>query len=290
MEMVKLKSQIFDKSVLEATFCPEKGMNMVSFKVDGYEIMDRSTEILFDQRCAGLGALIGPHFHHRKPKDIIPIKQEDLFPHFQLLREQGITEPFSHGIARYVPWKVIKKTEKRLEAHLSSENVWKGVPLAKLEGQEFKMIFVAEMILTGLSIDLSIVSHRPSVAGLHYYYAINQGSASVEANVGPTYNDSGITKTIPKKWLKDDQLYFNLKNEADFGFIPKDERTCAIKLETKEYSLAVRYVSATKDNSWQLYHPKGSSFVCIEPLSAKDPRNPKQKMSGIRAVLAPKKK
>ncbi|MDR3624139.1 MAG: hypothetical protein P4L16_03245 [Chlamydiales bacterium] len=281
MQTITLKEKTKKGQEMQVTFCPEKGMNLVSFKYGNVEIIDQSTGVIFEQRCAGLGALIGPHFHHRKLDTIPHIEDEDLFPHFHLLREQGVKEPFSHGIARYVPWKIEKLTNKMVRATLSSKSEWKGISLGKIEGQEFNMVYIAEMSNAGLCIQYSIVSSHNSLVGLHYYY--NKGkNATVEASVGKQYNDQGIIKTIPSNWLKNGKLRFDLANAADYGFLANPHPLMAsIRLTTSDYQLVVRYVSATKENSWQLYHPKGSSYVCIEPMSAADPRKPQLSVSGI---------
>ena len=63
MNPVILSNKTSKGEVLQATFLPEKGMNMISYKKGTLEVIDQSTKNLFDERFAGLGALIGPHFH-----------------------------------------------------------------------------------------------------------------------------------------------------------------------------------------------------------------------------------
>lgn len=291
MDLVKLSGKTAEGVVIEVTFCPEKGMNLLSYKQGSFEIMDRATEILFDQRGAGLGALIGPHFHHRKESLIPPIQDPDLFPHFALLREQGVKEPFSHGIARYVPWKIESRSAKRVKATLSSKSEWRGIPIGKLEGQEFNMIFIATLTAMGLEIEYSVVSDHDAIVGLHYYYALSKnGPNFIEANISENYNDQGVIKKIPESFgfsKESKELKFNLANSCDYGFRPYPKSLAgSIKLVRPDYRLQVLYTSASAENSWQLYHPKGATYVCIEPMSAADPRKPQLTVSGLNVHIS----
>jgi len=116
---------------------------MISFKKGGLEIIDQSTQDQFKERFAGLGALIAPHFHRRRPESIPPIKDENLFPHIARVKAHGTQDPFSHGIGRYAPWKA-EFTPTKVTAVLTGKDTWNGVPLSALEGQNFKMNFTAE--------------------------------------------------------------------------------------------------------------------------------------------------
>src|SRR5690349_11544962 len=109
MEPIILENTTHDGSPLQATFLPDKGMNLVSYKKGGVEVIDPSTKSLFEERYAGLGALIGPHFHRRRTDALPKIPDESLFPHIARVKAKGVHDPFSHGIARYAPWKAEKK-------------------------------------------------------------------------------------------------------------------------------------------------------------------------------------
>jgi hypothetical protein len=290
MELIKLESQTVDGTLVSATFCTDKGMNLVSLKFGPHELMDQTTSILFNQRAAGLGALIGPHFHHRKDKDIIIPKDPFLFPHLELLREKNIKEPFSHGIARYVPWDIKRKEKNGVEAQLSSQTKWQGVSFGELEGMDFEMTFKAFFNGTGLLIDYSIISQKPSVIGFHYYYALHkEGPNIIESQVKDRYVDGGETKKIPESFgynPGNHNLNFNLINNADYNFKPFSKFNFkstigSVKLKRPDYTLKVDYTCPSEESSWQLYHPKGAMFACIEPLSAIDPRKPKRNISGL---------
>lgn len=98
----------------------------------------------------------------------------------------------------------------------------------------------------------------------------------------------GVWKPIPKSWMGEgpNQLNFDLTQAADFGFRPlsKDFST-QVFLQTQDHSLTISYQGTDAENSWQLYHPIDSSFVCIEPLSAKNPRGLVQHSSCIRVKI-----
>lgn len=276
---------ITDKSQTQkAIFVPSKGMNFISFQKGDIEAIDQSTKTLFDEKYAGLGAMIGPHFHHRTT--IAPVKNEALFPHIAKLKAKGIKEPFSHGIGRYAPWTVVEQTSDRILAQLSGKDTWNGVPIAELEGQDFIMEYEAKMLEEGLMIRLSIVSSSPSVVGLHTYYALN-GDGKVTAKVKDIYRDKEIKK-IPNEWtFNQNLLTYHLQKATDFGFFPfSNPLSAEILLETKTHDVRVHYSCADEENSWQLWHPEGASFVCIEPLSAKDPRNPKLKASSLKILIS----
>jgi galactose mutarotase-like enzyme len=263
------------------------GMNMISFKNGPIEVIDQSTKTLFDERYAGLGALIGPHFHRRK-KEILPaIGDESLFPHIARVKAKGTADPFSHGIGRYAPWKY-EATPTSIKGILTGKDTWNGVPLANLEGQQFTMRYEAVLSPSGLNIALSVVSDTDSLVGIHYYYHLPEGKGKVISAVQPHYIDQNESKPIPSAWSIDNQniLTFDLDQEADFTFHPYPHpRQGKIALETTSYRLDTTYTCASQENAWQLYHPKGASYVCIEPVSAQDPRHPNLTVSSLNIHL-----
>lgn len=257
---------------LSATFLPDKGMNLISFRKGDVEIIDQKTQPLFEERFAGLGALIGPHFH-RRPQDSVPkVVDESLFPHIARVKAKGVHDPFSHGIARYAPWKA-EATDTKVKAILTGKDLWNGVPISSLEGQNFKMVFDAELKPNGLFLDLSIVSDADSLVGIHYYYALPDGKGRIISDVK---NES------------DHKLIIDLDRDIDKTFRPYPHaREGSITLETSLYTLKTHYTCVCEENSWQLYHPAGASFVCIEPISSQDPRHPNLTVSGLKIHLEP---
>jgi hypothetical protein len=287
MGEVVLKSQTAQGIPLQATFFPEKGMNLLSYRRGSIEVIDQSTRGLFEERYAGLGALIGPHFHHRQAAVLPTIKDESLFPHIARVKAKGIQEPFSHGIARYAPW-TAQVTENAIQGRLTGKDLWNGVALAALEGQNFTLEFKAKLTPEGLQIDYAVVSDTDSVVGLHYYYHLPEGRGKVIASVQNRVRKEGAVQPIPSTWNFDDQqvLRLDLNEGVDDSFFPFPH-PCEgkIALETETYRLSVRYIAPSQENCWQLYHPAGASFVCIEPLSAKDPRHPNLTVSRLQVHL-----
>lgn len=285
---VTLKNVSSEGLPLEATFLPEKGMNLISYKRGDIEVIDQSTWNLFEERFAGLGALIGPHFHHRNPNTLPVIKDESLFPHIARVKAHGTQDPFSHGIGRYAPWKA-EATSTKIHAVLSSKETWNDMALSALEGQNFTMTFDAELTANGLHIDMSVVSDADSIVGIHYYFRLPQGKGTVVSTIQNSFLDEHhMRKAIPENWDFDSNhlLRFDLNQSADFTFYPFPNALQGdILLETEEYRLKVKYFNDCQENCWQLYHPAGVSFVCIEPLSAQDPRHPNLTVSSIRIQL-----
>ncbi len=273
---------------LTATFLPSMGMNLISFKKGECEVIDQSTRPLFEERFAGLGALIGPHFHRRRPETLPKIPDETLFPHIARVKQKGNIDPFSHGVARYAPWKVLQTTPTTIRATISGKDVWNGVPLSLLEGQMFVMKISAELTPKGLLLDLSVVGDTDTIVGIHYYYHLPQGKGRVLSSVKPNYLVDGVPHPIPPEWGFDDQnrLTFDLSREADFTFHPfPNPRSGTIVLDATDYQLQTTYTCPSQENAWQLYHPQGASFVCIEPVSAQDPRHPNLSVSSVQIQL-----
>lgn len=283
MELITLTYSLDDNTSYQAVFSPSQGMNLFSFKRGNIELIDPSTKPAFEERFAGLGPLIGPHFHRRRPELIPKLPDESLFPHIKRCKDKGIEDPFSHGIARYAPWKVEETTSTTIKAKLTGKDVWNGVPLSTIEGQNFSMQMFVELDEKGLSLTLSVVSDTDSLMGIHYYLRLPNGKGVVRSQVQKKCYIDKKLQPIPSDWDFDGfTLVFPLDKEADYTFFPApDPLSGKIHLETTEYELIVSYQSISQENSWQLYHPKGASFVCIEPNSAQDPRHPNLSVSSI---------
>jgi hypothetical protein len=54
---------------------------------------------------------------------------------------------------------------------------------------------------------------------------------------------------------------------------------------TQNHPVKTSFVSQNEECSWQLWHPNGASFVCIEPISSQDPRHPNLTVSSIKIDL-----
>ena len=274
MNPVVLTSKTSNNVPLKAVFLPDKGMTLASYCKGDVEVIDQATRGEFDARGAGLGCLIGPHFHEQKEQWIVPVKDESLFPHIAVARKTGHKDLFSHGIGRYAPWNYTV-SGNAIRAHLSGSDKWKGIPLAELEGVDFQMHFEAELTPKGLNLAMRVSSNRVCLIGTHYYYTLPKGKATVTSQVQDQYNDMGQFKPMLSKWTSggNHSLLFDLAEAADYGFLPLSECRGVVELQTATHSLRISYQGENDEVSWQLYHPKGASFVCIEPTSAKNPRN-----------------
>lgn len=288
MQEVVLQRKIDDDTIIAATFLPEQGMTLASLKKGDIEVIDQDTKPRFEERRGGLGALIGPHFYHRNDDDIAFVPDETLFPFIETLKKEGKKEFFSHGIARYVPWNYTY-TDVTIEGTLSGIDTANGITLAALEGFDFEMSFKAHITKKGLEIDYKVTSHdKPSIAGLHYYYRINE-FAKVTMQCRPEFNDKVSWKPIDKKWLKgeDGQLLLTEKDDCDYAFLPDSEKENEgeVLYETKTHKLKIHYKTTNEENSFQLFHPQDAGYFCIEPVTAKNARQAKNKTNHLEVEI-----
>lgn len=285
MNEVVLQRMRSDGQRIRAVFAPDQGMNLVSLTFGEVEVIDQSTKNLFDEKLGGYGPLIGPHFYHRK--DIPQVPDETVFPHISRVKAGGGNEPFSHGIGRYVPWNYTA-SDMTIDATLSGMDTYAGVTLAALEGFDFKMHYKARLHDDGLHIDYHVESENsPSIAGLHYYYALENNSGVVRMKTEDQYNDMGVKKAVPAEWKDENGLRFDMKEESDYTFWPQSENHCSgeARLESGKRNLVISYETDSDQNAFQLYHPKDASFVCIEPVTAKDPRAANQKKNSLKVRI-----
>jgi galactose mutarotase-like enzyme len=159
-----------------------------------------------------------------------------------------------------------------------------GTPLAQLQGQDFRMTMDVDLSPEGLHLNLSVISDFDSLVGIHYYYALPNGKGRVHSDVRPTYRDGDEVKDLPTDWEIDAQngLSYDLSHAADYGFYPyKNPCGAHIVLDTEAYRLHTEYSTTCQENTWQLYRPAGAEFVCVEPMTAQDPRKPLLSVSSI---------
>lgn len=246
---------------LQATFDPEKGMNLLSYSKGDIEVIDFATDLIFRERSAGRGALIGPHFHMRKKARVKPVSNPLAFPHLKFM--EGRPDPFSHGIARYVPW-TYESDQTTLIAKLSGKDLYHEMKLSDIEGQNFELVFKATLTDL-LRIEYSVVSETDSLVGLHTYYRLANKKGVVRAKVKESPND----------------LVLEMDKPYDLNFHPFHPRTGTIGLETAEYALEISYEAPSEEVSWQLFHPLDATYVCLEPISASNPRSPHLTSSSI---------
>lgn len=116
----------------------------------------------------------------------------------------------------------------------------------------------------GLFFRYSVESEKPSIIGFHTYYALDEKPAEVIFEGEKILIEGDFDQN------------FSYKN-------PLEENR--IILNTSRYSLHLLTLCPSYENSWQLYHPQDASFVCIEPLSAKNPRAPIHTSSHLEVKL-----
>lgn len=270
--MITLKQKTDSGDDLEATFLPERGLNLVSFKRAGIEVIDQGTREAFEKSSNGLGPIIGPHFSS-KPHSSDSSHGDNLY----------------HGIGRYAPWQVQQHNGNKLIGTLTGKDTWESKTLAALEGQNFKMYYSAELTKKGLLIDLGIVSDTDSLIGIDFHYALPEGKGTLISEVRDHYYDEEIKlKRIPKEWNYSPQglLKFDLSHDGNFAFHPlKNPLNGKITLLTSSYQLEVRYNCDCQENSWQLYRPKREQYVCINPISSQNPWKPNLSVSSIQIEL-----
>jgi len=270
-----------------AIFSKEHGMNLLQLQVGKKELIAQSTKPLFEDRFAGLGSLIGPHFHHRPKEKITRVPSEEFFPHIARVKAKGSADPFSHGIARYAPWQ-IQESESSVTAKLHGDDLWNGIPLAQLEGFSFQMNLSASLLPNGISLDYSVESGEASVIGLHYYYTLPSSGGKIKAKVEKQFSENREWKPMPDSFLDEDgNLCFDAMQEVDFGFIPKKgtDGFFEIFYENEEFTLKISFKADVEEISWQLFRPKDGSYICIEPLSARNPKNPTSKKSRLQVKI-----
>lgn len=245
-------------------------MTLASFKRGGVEVIDQETRHAFEESRKGLGVLIGPHFHRRRPELVPIIKEEEKFPFIAYSKAHGISDPFSHGVGRYAPWKWEKK-EQSIAASLSGKTLWEGIPLKEIEGQDFEMRMKVTLDEEGLHLQLSVVSDTDSLVGLHYYYRLPDQEGTVECLA-----DKG--EKFPYILHRESEV------DENFHFYPNPLKG-EIFLHTKEFTLKITSICQCQENSWQLFRHAHSSSVCIEPISAKDPHHPTLTVSSLAVDL-----
>lgn len=267
---------------LEATFQPNHGLNLKSFKCDGKELIDQS-----DKHLNGL--LIGPHFDNRKRELLQGLKKDPVIETFIKSREdEGLSDPFQNGICRYVPWKVESNDSTKLKAILTGKENWNETPLATIEGQQFKLYFEAEMTQEGLWVKLSSVGDSDTVIGIDYRYALSRGEGYIESLIKDHYYDNGILKKVEDILNgQTEHLSWDLKQPADFAFLPSRATHGAIVLKTEEYELHTQYRCSNQENCWHLWKPVNASYVSIRPLSAQNPWRPNLTVNSIEILLSP---
>lgn len=283
-DYITLQSISLSGKPLKAIFHPSNGMDLVSYQLGEIEVIEQNVPPFQHS------TLIGPHFLNRKKELLEGLKKDSQLNDFMKKREEeGFSDPFQHGVSRYVAWKVESFNENKIKAALTGKELWHETPLAAIEGQQFKLFFQAELTPEGLHIKLSSIGESDTVIGIDYHYALPDSQGTVFSDIASKYYENGVLKEVPKNWFQENRndFHFELKQAADYAFFPsKNPLKGSILLKTANYQLQTDYQSVNQENCWQLYKPRDASYVCIRPLSAQNPWRPNLTVSSIDILLS----
>lgn len=279
---------VLEAKGIQATFDPEHGLNMMSLVIEGHELIAQSTKNGFLESSRGLGPLIGPHFYHRVSDTIPYLDSQTIDLLSKKIRFRQDPEPFSHGIGRYVPWKILHQGPKSFKACLDSHDQIAGITLAEIEGFDFFMEFEAEVSQRQITIRYSAKSSsQPVVVGLHTYYALDSMMKTCDLMGAPFYFDKLNKKAVPPDWFSDQGLRIPLNKPLDYTFSPQINKEGFGEVEVKRgVSNLLIQAKATPDLSFQLYRGEDSPFICIEPIAAINPRIVTQKNASIEVRIS----
>lgn len=247
---------------------PDMGFAIVSWRLNGREILASETRHRFLKARKGLGPLILPHFNQAGP---IPQVDVTSFPHVDYLRAGGIDHPFQHGIGRYVPW-TTKSTPTSIVGRISGSHTLGGYALRDLTGFDFSALVRYRVFGNRLGVHLSVSGERPVAAGTHFYLSF-AGAASAEVFL-PNWAGGG-THTVTHEAAVD--RVFPVKPPVQFRVAHTTLRTAGYELDVS-FPVGVR--PAHSFGSLIVYSPRDASFVCVEPISYAVPeRNDKRHFS-----------
>ncbi|MFZ4773569.1 MAG: hypothetical protein ACOYK9_06240 [Chlamydiia bacterium] len=279
---------VLEERGIRAEFDPKLGLNMVSLVIEGSELIDQSTRGAFLEGSRGLGPLIGPHFYHRPPDTIPFFDDKTMHELSKVLHFRRETEPFSHGIARYVPWRVLRQTKTSFLAQLDSHDKVLDLTLGEIEGFDFATEFEASVTERALHIRYTAKSSsQPVVVGLHTYYALKPMMKFAELNGAPFYYDKLNKRSVPEEWFSEDGLRIPLDQPLDYTFSPQLNRDGFGEVEVRKGVSTLKIqAKATPDLSFQLYRAADSPFICIEPIAAINPRIVTQKHASLEVRIS----
>ncbi len=267
-----------DSGMLQAVVLPGEGMTLSSLQLDGIEAIcqDRAREY---QACRkGFGPLIGPHFNQRVQLPAAALENPGRWPQAAALAQLGIRDIWQHGVARYVPWDYTVMPDG-IRASLTGRRRLAGILLRDIQGGDFELRL--EMRIDGASLRIHYTAEAdfPPVIGLHYYYELPDDRGRVRAPVTGWMQPHQPAVAIPAAWMDaaGRRLELELDRELDHVF---PLRPGPIELETSTHR--VWTIPEMGVQSLVVFHPGPNGWVCVEPLSAANPRQP----SGTRAEMA----
>lgn len=234
---------------------PEMGFSLVRFVHNGIDVLDMSRRDEFLRIRKGLGPLILPHFNQAGERPTVDVSG---FPNVEALAALGVHHPFQHGVGRYVPWRWTAH-EERVRGELAAGTRVSGHTVAELCGFTFSACVEYRVRPDGLTISFEVAGERPVAAGIHFYYAVSDKSASGVRLPGAV---EGGPRTI------------DLAHPIDQVFPVRagaGDQVVSCELETPGYRLRTSFpVGGAEENSFGslvVFSPEGGDFACVEPVS-----------------------
>lgn len=252
---------------LRALISPSLGFSLVSMEIAGEQILCASTRKAFVQYRKGLGPLILPWFNKRTS---VPDLDYSRYPHVPFLRNLGISDPFQHGVARYLSWDCSPSGES-VRGSIDAGTDFLGLKLRDLVGFEFKAAVTYAAVDECLKISFDINGEQGVTSGIHFYYALKHRASA--------------TITLPVEG-SEKSLLLPLDRGYDTVYTPRrTQRDATYTLETERYRLdtSVRVCGEPAEtfDSVVVFSPIGTDFVCIEPISSmNDAQNGKKENRG----------
>jgi hypothetical protein len=277
---------------IEAVVSPELGMSLLDFSACHVPLLQKSRKQDFLQGRKGLGPVILPHFNQRPSFPKVPEEVLASASHTDYLRTHGVEDPFQHGIGRYAQWiSETKCTDESVsvKGNISGNTEYNGVPVGEIVGFDFTAFVTYALSEGNMTVTFDITSDEPAAAGIHFYYRLPEtGGSQTALSVEKTgKNDNGSLFEFSHH-QKDGKFYIlPIEGNIDAEFTPAGEEGgyARYKLITPEFRLDTRVLAkGDPEHAFEsvvVFHPEGSDFVCIEPLSDPNPLFPwKKKFRG----------
>lgn len=244
-------------------FCPETSLKAVIDPVGLRLLSLRRGE---KEWAPVQGMVVGPRFASRYQPLI-----DQLAASYPAFYSSG-KEPWEHGIAGYATWDV-EQDETSFRAVLKGKMEWNGVPLAKLEGQDFTYHAKGALCPSGFRLDLSIVSEEDSVIGIAYLFP---PLGQIECAVSHKYFVEGIGHA---RGTSGGRIWEEPPVETA-AFLPYPN-----PLEYRILSPSIEFLihSPNQENSW-VFGKKQNDWLIV-PLSSQNPWRPHLSVSSLSIQL-----
>jgi galactose mutarotase-like enzyme len=283
---------------IEAVVSPDLGMSLLDFSIGHVPILQKSRKKDFLHGRKGLGPLILPHFNQRPSFPSIPDEVMDLIPHVDYLKKNGVKDPFQHGIGRYAQWSAETRctdTQVSVTGSITGTSEYQGVALKEIVGFDFTAFITYILSEGNLTVKFDITGNEPVTAGIHFYYRLpEKGDSRTVLSVEEIGKNDDESLFEFSDHQKDGRFYsLPLEGHIDTEFTPVREEGAhaRYKLITPEYRLDTKVLTEGDPeytfDSVVVFHPEGSDFVCIEPLSDGNPLTPRKKKFSGEIVLHP---